>query len=83
MLFSLPTSSVNFLSHFGFYRISKTMRMDPVLIALAFHCVTKIDWSSPGGLDNFLSYDFAMGPVQGYSALRTAPGNIKRFMLVP
>lgn len=42
--------------------------MDPVLVALAFHRVTKVDWSSSGGLDDYLSYSYAMATLQVYPA---------------
>lgn len=46
MLFWLPFSLVNVLSHFGFCKISEKMCMDPVLAALASRRVTEVDWVS-------------------------------------
>lgn len=40
--------------------------MDPVVIPLSFRHVFDIYWSSSGCSDNFLSYNFATGTVQGY-----------------
>lgn len=70
MLFWLPTHLTNVVSHFGFYKIAEKMRMDPVLVVLAFHRVTEIDLSSSWGSDEFPSYDLATGTVQGYPAER-------------
>lgn len=42
--------------------------MDWVLVALAFHRVTKSGLSPLGGLNNFVLYDFATDTVQGYTA---------------
>lgn len=68
VLFLLPTPLVNILSHFGFYKIAERMLLDPVTVALACHRVAKLDWSSSDGSDDFLSYDFSTGTVQGYPA---------------
>lgn len=46
MLFRLPTPLANVLSQFGLYGIAEKMRMEPVLVSLAFHCATEIVWSS-------------------------------------
>lgn len=47
--------------------------MHPILVALLFHCVAKVDWSSSSGSHDFLLYDFATRTVQGNSAERIAP----------
>lgn len=47
--------------------------MDLVVVILAFYRVSEIDWSSSGGSDDFISYDFATGTVQRYPAERIAP----------
>lgn len=48
------------------------MRVDPIHIALAFHCVTEVDWFSSSGFDDFVAYDFDTGTVQGYLAEQIA-----------
>lgn len=58
MLFRLPSSSVNTLSHSASSKISEWMCMDTIVVALSFHLVKKIVRSSPGGSNDFLSYDF-------------------------
>lgn len=73
MSFRLPTVLVNVLIYFGFYRIAEKMRMDSVLVSLAFYCVTEIDWSSSGSSDDFLSYDSAKNIMHDYPAERIAP----------
>lgn len=73
MLLRLPTSLANVLSQFSFYKIAKQMRMNRVFVALAFHRVTEIDWSSSGGSDDFPSYGFVARTVQCYPAERLAP----------
>lgn len=54
MSFRLPTSLVNVLSKFRFYKCSERICMDPVLVALAFPRVTEVDWSSSGRTDDFV-----------------------------
>lgn len=44
------------------------MHMDPVLVAPASYCASKVDWFSSGCEDGFLSYDLATGTVQGFWA---------------
>lgn len=44
--------------------------MDPAHVALSFHSVFKVDPSSSGGKDDFRSYDFTSGTVQGFQAGR-------------
>lgn len=61
------------LSHFGYYRVADKIRMDLVLLALAFYRVSKHGWCSPSGSDDFLSYDFASDTLQGYQAEEIAP----------
>lgn len=46
MLFWLPTPLVNVFSHFWFYRTTEMMSMAPVLVALASHRVSDVDWFS-------------------------------------
>lgn len=43
MLYQLLTLLVNVLGLYMFHRISKKMCIDPVLFAVALHCVTEID----------------------------------------
>lgn len=47
--------------------------MIPFLVALVFYRVTEVDWSSSGGTGDFVAYNFAMGTLQGYPAVRIAP----------
>lgn len=61
----LLTLLLNLLSHFRFYKVPDKMRMEPELADLAFCCVTEIAWSLSGGSDEFFSYDFGTGAVQG------------------
>lgn len=56
------------------------MRMDPVLVTLAFYRVAKVVWSSSSGSDDFLSYYFVTGTVQGYRAEWIGP--VKRQRVV-
>lgn len=53
MLFRFPCSSVNVLIHFGFYKIAEKIRTDSVILSLAFHHATGIDWYLSGGSDDF------------------------------
>lgn len=64
ILFRLPAPLVNALSSFEFYKVVKRKRMGMVLVALAHHHVTKIDWPSSGGSGDFAFYNFAMSTVQ-------------------
>lgn len=73
MLSWLPTSLIHVLSNFAFYRNAEKMRIEPILVALGFRHVNEVDWSSSGGLDDFLSYRFVTGTVQGNAAEKTAP----------
>lgn len=66
MLFQLLNLLVNILCHFGFYKAPRKMRMDPVIVALAFHRVPEIDWSFPGDSDESVSYAFATCTVQDF-----------------
>lgn len=54
ILFRLATSSVRVQSHFGFYKVTGNIPMNPVIGALGLHPVTKIDLSSRGGSYEFL-----------------------------
>lgn len=47
--------------------------MDPVLVPMAFHYMSEVDWSSSGGPNDFLSYYFATGTVKNYVVKRIAP----------
>lgn len=73
MLSWLAAFLVNIASKFWFYKIVKRMRMDPALVALAFQGVTEIYWSSPDSFNDFVSYDFAAGTVQGYPVEMITP----------
>lgn len=53
--FCLPTPIRIVLSHFGFYKVSKRMCMDLVLVTMRFSRVTDIDWFSSGGSDDLTS----------------------------
>lgn len=78
MLFQLLIFLGNVLLHFSSHLIFYTMRMDPVLVALAFHNATEVDWFSSGGQDSFLAYYFAIGTVQEYAAERLVPVRIQQ-----
>lgn len=39
----VPTTLVNVLSHSGSYRVADKVCTDPVLVSMAFHCVSEID----------------------------------------
>lgn len=49
------------------------MHTDPTIAVFWFHRMTKIDWSSSGGSDDFVVYYFAADTVQGYTPERFAP----------
>lgn len=70
MSFRLSTSLANILNQLGFHKVSWETCMDPVLFALAFHCLNEID-SSSRGLDDFSLYDFATASLQCCLAERT------------
>lgn len=44
--------------------------MDPVLVGLEFYGRTEVDCSSSGASDDFVSYDFGTGTLQGYATAR-------------
>lgn len=71
MLFQLQTHLMDIPSHFGLYKVAGRIRMEPVLVALAVHRVTETDWSSSGGSDDFISYDFTTVTVKAYWAEKT------------
>lgn len=75
MSFWLPTTFVNVISQFSFYRNAERIYMDPALVALKFHRAAEVDWSSSSSSGNFLSSDFAIGTVQGFLPERIAPMN--------
>lgn len=50
MLFRLLTPLVNIMCHFEFYEVSEEVRIVPALAAMAFHRLTKVDWSLSGGI---------------------------------
>lgn len=57
MLFWLPSLIRIILSYFSFYKAAERMRMDQILVVLAFHHVTEVDWFFSGGSDYFAAYD--------------------------
>lgn len=67
----IPVCSI--ISHFGCYKGIERIRIGPLLAALGLYRVGEIDWTSCGGLDDFLSFDFATGTIQGFRAEKTAP----------
>lgn len=75
MLLQLPNALVRMLSHFGFYRISVRMRLDPVLVALVVYGVFEVDSFSSGDLRDAISFDFARGISHGHLAKRIASMN--------
>lgn len=56
--------------------------MDMMLVSLVFHCVIEAGRSSSQGPDNFLSYNFATGIVQGYLSERPALVNVRNLTMV-
>lgn len=56
------------------------MRMDLLLVVLAFHHVKGIDWSSSVRSNDFISYDFFADTVQAYRT-ETVP-SVKRQKVV-
>lgn len=73
MLLRLPIILLNMLSRFVFYKAAEKIYMDPVLVALEFHRVTKTEWSSSVGSDDFVYYNFAMDTSKGYPAEMLPP----------
>lgn len=73
MLFWFPTLIWVVLSHLWFYKVAELVCSDPFLAALQLYCVTKIEWSSSGGQEDFVSFYFAPGTLQGYPAEKIAP----------
>lgn len=58
--------------------VAKRICTDPVFVALPFCRVPENDRSSSCGFDDFVSYYFATGTVQIYSAERIAPLKCQR-----
>lgn len=79
MLFRLPAPIWNALSHFGFYKVVKRLRMDPVLVSVSLYRVTGIDWSSSRSFDDFVVYDYDISTVQGYPAKKNEPVKRQNF----
>lgn len=52
--------------------------MDLVLLALAFHGATGIDWSSSGGSDDFIANDFATRTVHVKHEEKIAPVKLQK-----
>lgn len=78
MLIKLQTSLLNTLSHFWFSKVAERMCMDPVLVFLAYHQVTKINGSSYVAFHNF-SYIFAMSTIQGHPAVKIVSVKHEKF----
>lgn len=75
ILSRFSTAFANVLSPFGLQRIDEKMYMSPVLAALTFYRVIKVDCSSSEGPDKFRVADFAMGFVRAYTTERRVPVN--------
>lgn len=72
MLFWLPAIMLNVLSQFAFYKLAERMDMNPILVSLAFYRVTEVERPQSGGSDDFVTYDFSMGTMQGSAAEKNA-----------
>lgn len=72
MLFWLPSILVNILSHLGSSTVEERMHLYPVLVSLAFHSVTKFDWSLSGRSDDLVSDNFVTCALPGYFVKKIA-----------
>lgn len=63
MIFWLPAPLVNILSNSGIDKVDEKILMDLFLVALVFHHISEIGWSTFGSSDYFTFSDFATGTV--------------------
>lgn len=79
----LSSPLVSVLSHLGFYKIAEKMRIESVLVALAFHRIIEVDWSSSGVPYELIVYDFTRSTVYLYPAEILAQVKGHKLMIVP
>lgn len=73
MLFRLPSSLLNMMCHFGFYKTAKQIRISSEVVSLPFTRTAKVDRYLSGIPVDFVAYNVSTGDVGSYSAKRLAP----------